>query len=151
MVADGCFSKFRKELVSSPVSVSSQFIGLVMHNVPQYSPGHAELVLTSSGPILVYQISSTCTRILVDISSKPNTDLKEYIRTTVLPQLPSEYPTTLCSLAMNQPVLFIQAICRNSSVMRWRVVVSGLCRTASYHQHPSTDQVLEQNTEYCKV
>ena len=90
VVADGCFSKFRKELVSSPVSVSSQFIGLVMHDVPQHSPGHAEIVLTSTGPILVYQISSTCTRILVDISSKPDTDLKDYIRAVVLPQLPGE-------------------------------------------------------------
>ena len=88
VVADGCFSKFRKDLVTSPVSVSSQFVGLIMHNVPQYASGHAEIVLSSTGPVLVYQISSSCTRILVDVSGKPDSNLKDYIRSKVLPQLP---------------------------------------------------------------
>ena len=88
IVADGCFSRFRKGLVSAPVSVSSHFVGVVMHDCPQYKPGHAEIVLGNSGPILVYQISSEATRILVDIQGKMPHDVKEYMRTQIGPQLP---------------------------------------------------------------
>lgn len=88
IVADGCFSKFRKGLVDAPVSISSHFTGLVMHNCPQFKAGFAEIVLTHTGPILVYQISSKSTRILVDIQGKMPPDIKEYMKTTIAPQLP---------------------------------------------------------------
>lgn len=88
VVADGCFSKFRKDLVASSVSVWSNFVGVIMHNVPQFAPGHAEIVLGNSGPILIYQISSTCTRILVDVPSKLPSNLKDYMVQKVAPQLP---------------------------------------------------------------
>lgn len=96
VVADGCFSKFRKGLVTSPVSVSSQFVGLVMHDVPQYAVGHAEIVLSTTGPILVYQISSSCTRILVDVSGNPKSNLKDYIISNVVPQLPKYMQRQFC-------------------------------------------------------
>ena len=89
-MADGCFSKFRKGLNNAPVSVPSHFAGLVMHNCPQIKEGHAEIVLSKNGPILVYQISSHSTRILVDIQGKMPSDTKEYMLTTVLPELPGE-------------------------------------------------------------
>lgn len=88
VVADGCFSRFRKDLVAAPVSVWSNFVGLIMHNVPQLAVGHAEIVLGNSGPILVYQISSTCTRILIDVPEKLPQDMKEYLKTNTAPQLP---------------------------------------------------------------
>ena len=88
IVADGCFSRFRRGLVSAPVSVSSHFVGVVMHNCPQYKPGHAEIVLGSAGPILIYQISSKATRILVDIQGKMPRDVKEFMHTQTGPQLP---------------------------------------------------------------
>lgn len=87
-IADGCFSKFRKDLVSSSVTVASNFVGIILHNVPQYKKGHAEIVLSNGGPILIYQISSTCTRVLVDVPSKVPSDLKEYMISTIAPQLP---------------------------------------------------------------
>ena len=90
VVADGCFSKFRKGLNNAPVSVSSHFAGVVMHNCPQIKEGHAEIVLSRNGPILVYQISSECTRILVDIQGKMPSEIKEYMLSTVLPELPGE-------------------------------------------------------------
>lgn len=88
IVADGCFSKFRKDLVASSVSVWSNFVGVIMHNVPQFAAGHAEIVLGNSGPVLIYQISSTCTRILVDIPGKLPPNLKDYMVQKVAPQLP---------------------------------------------------------------
>ena len=90
IVADGCFSKFRKDLTKSSVMVKSNFAGLIMHNVPQMAAGHAEIVLGRTGPILIYQISSTCTRILVDVPTKLSSDIKEYMLETIAPQLPGK-------------------------------------------------------------
>ena len=74
--------------MAAPVSVWSNFVGLIMHNVPQLAVGHAEIVLGNSGPILIYQISSTCTRILIDVPEKLPQDMKEYLKTNTAPQLP---------------------------------------------------------------
>ena len=87
-VADGCFSKFRKGLVKANVSITSHFAGVVMHNCPQFSTGFAEIVLSKTGPFLVYQISSSSTRILVAIKGKMPANMKEYMLTEVAPQLP---------------------------------------------------------------
>ena len=92
IVADGCFSKFRKGLVNASVAVSSHFAGVILRNCPQYKTGFAEIVLPTgkSGPILIYQISSTCTRILVDIRGKMPSDVKGYMRDTVAPEFPGQ-------------------------------------------------------------
>ena len=88
VVADGCFSKFRKDLVKETVSVKSHFMGLVMRDCPQIKEHHAELVLADPSPILVYQISSKDTRILVDVRDGLPKNKKEYFEEKVYPQLP---------------------------------------------------------------
>lgn len=87
-VVDGCFSKFRKSLVKEPVHVTSHFVGFLMHHCPQRISNHAELVLTDPSPVLVYQISSDCTRILVDIRGIMPKNLKEHLLDAICPQLP---------------------------------------------------------------
>ena len=64
-----------------------------MHNCPQYKKGFAEIVLPTggSGPMLIYQISSSCTRILVDIGGKMPSDTKQYMKDIVAPQLPGKF------------------------------------------------------------
>lgn len=91
VVADGCFSKFRKDFNPLAVKVSSQFVGTILHKCPQYKHGHAEIVLSKNGPILIYQISSECTRILVDIQGKMPTDVTKFMKEKVLPELPSNF------------------------------------------------------------
>ena len=88
MVADGCFSKFRKELISAKPTVKSHFVGMVMEDCPQIKDNHAELVLTDPSPILIYQISSRDTRVLVDIRGGMPKDIKAYFNETIYPQLP---------------------------------------------------------------
>ncbi|XP_012678585.1 squalene monooxygenase [Clupea harengus] len=88
VVADGCFSKFRKSLVSEKVQVSSHFVGCIMKDSPQYKANHAELVLADPSPVLIYQISSTDTRVLVDIRGDMPRDLTGYMADTIYPQLP---------------------------------------------------------------
>ncbi|KAB5532981.1 hypothetical protein PHYPO_G00126300 [Pangasianodon hypophthalmus] len=88
VVADGCFSKFRKSLMSGKVKVSSHFVGCLMKDCPQFKSNHAELVLANPSPILIYQISSNETRILVDIRGEMPRDLSEYMVEKIYPQLP---------------------------------------------------------------
>ncbi|KFU84080.1 Squalene monooxygenase [Chaetura pelagica] len=88
VVADGLFSKFRKNLVSNKVVISSHFVGCILKDAPQFKANHAELVLAKTSPVLIYQISSTETRVLVDIRGKMPKNLKEYMIENIHPQLP---------------------------------------------------------------
>uniref|UniRef100_A0A8C9U8T1 Squalene monooxygenase n=1 Tax=Scleropages formosus TaxID=113540 RepID=A0A8C9U8T1_SCLFO len=88
VVADGCFSKFRKNLVSNKVKISSHFVGCIMKDCPQFKPHHAELVLANPSPVLIYQISSSETRVLVDIRGEMPRNLREYMEEKIYPQLP---------------------------------------------------------------
>lgn len=55
---------------------------------PQFKANHAELVLANPSPVLVYQISSTQTRVLVDIRGEMPHDLPRYLMEKIHPQLP---------------------------------------------------------------
>ncbi|XP_051261403.1 squalene monooxygenase [Dicentrarchus labrax] len=88
VVADGCFSKFRKSLVSGKAHTSSHFVGCLMKDCPQFKANHAELVLANPSPVLIYQISSSHTRVLVDIRGEMPRNLSEYMAEKIYPQLP---------------------------------------------------------------
>uniref|UniRef100_A0A672S419 Squalene monooxygenase n=1 Tax=Sinocyclocheilus grahami TaxID=75366 RepID=A0A672S419_SINGR len=88
VVADGCFSKFRNNLISGKAKVSSHFVGCIMKDSPQFKPNHAELVLANPSPVLIYQISSNETRVLVDIRGEMPRDLMRYMTEKIYPQLP---------------------------------------------------------------
>uniref|UniRef100_A0A8C0FZP3 Squalene monooxygenase n=1 Tax=Chelonoidis abingdonii TaxID=106734 RepID=A0A8C0FZP3_CHEAB len=88
VVADGLFSKFRKNLISNKVSVSSHFVGCILKDSPQFKANHAELVLANPSPVIVYQISSNETRVLVDIRGEMPKNIKEYMTEKIYPQLP---------------------------------------------------------------
>ncbi|KAL0171445.1 hypothetical protein M9458_031756, partial [Cirrhinus mrigala] len=55
---------------------------------PQFKPHHAELVLANPSPVLIYQISSNETRVLVDIRGEMPRDLMQYMTEKICPQLP---------------------------------------------------------------
>jgi squalene monooxygenase len=63
-----------------------------MKNVVLPMPEHGHVVLATPSPILMYQISTEDTRILVDVPgqlpSASNGDLKKYLLEKVTPQLP---------------------------------------------------------------
>lgn len=92
IVADGCFSRFRKHLVKEEVKTTSHFVGTLMMNCPQQKINHAELVLAKPSPVLIYKISSKETRVLVDIRGEMPKDVKEYMAEHILPQLPGMQP-----------------------------------------------------------
>lgn len=60
-------------------------------------PEHGHVVLAKPSPVLLYQISTHDTRILVDVPGKlpsvSNGDLKRYLQTVVAPELPTDIKT----------------------------------------------------------
>ncbi|KAG5517965.1 hypothetical protein PMAC_000420 [Pneumocystis sp. 'macacae'] len=92
VVADGCFSAFRKQFISKPVIIKSNFIGLLLKNVILPMPLHGHVILSRHSPILIYQLSTHYTRILIDIPGKlPSNstgELKKYMEEVVIPILP---------------------------------------------------------------
>lgn len=69
------------------MTVPSHFVGVIMHDCPQHKPGHAEIILTSMGPVLVYQISSSATRILIDIRGKMPSNINQFLKDEITPHL----------------------------------------------------------------
>lgn len=101
IVADGLFSKFRKNLVSNKVSVSSHFVGFLMKNAPQFKANFAELVLVNPSPVLIYQISANETRVLVDIRGEMPRNLREYMAEQIYPQIPDHLKEPFLEASQN--------------------------------------------------
>lgn len=71
IVADGCFSKFRQSVLQEAFlkpELSSYALGGTMKNTTTVIPHHATLVLPDGlGPVYMYQLTDTDTRILIDV------------------------------------------------------------------------------------
>lgn len=96
IVADGCFSKFRRTHGSSiQPMVRSNFVGLELEDAPLPAPHHGHVVLSKNGPVLLYQIGTHSTRILIDVAgeklpSVAKGDLQKHVNENVIPQLPEQ-------------------------------------------------------------
>ncbi|KAJ3359378.1 hypothetical protein GGF32_009396 [Allomyces javanicus] len=95
IVADGCFSKFRKPILGTAMQAPSHFVGLILEDITLPMPNHGHVVLADPSPILLYQIASRDTRILVDVPgskypSNAHGELTAYLRSHVAPQLPTK-------------------------------------------------------------
>ena len=109
IVADGCMSKFRRQLLPSHVTpiTRSHFVGLVLEDPVLPSPHHGHVILgkadpsnpsppadlntPSLGPVLVYQLATHETRMLVDVRGHklpPASKLSAFLREHVTPVLP---------------------------------------------------------------
>ncbi|RCH77538.1 Squalene epoxidase, partial [Rhizopus stolonifer] len=92
IVCDGIFSKFRKEMTVKKPDVRSNFVGFIIKDLELPLPNHGHVILAKPSPILMYQISTRDTRVLVDIPGKlPSSSdgsLKKYMENIVAPELP---------------------------------------------------------------
>lgn len=93
-VADGYASKFRKEYLPHTPRFRSKFWGLELIDATLPIPNFGHVLLSDNPPVLVYQIGTHETRILIDIpenlpeASVKNGGVKGYLRTVTLPSLP---------------------------------------------------------------
>ncbi|KAL2476822.1 Squalene epoxidase 1 [Forsythia ovata] len=95
IVCDGCFSNLRRSLCTPKVDIPSCFVGLVLENCDLPCPNHGHVVLGDPSPILLYPISSTEVRCLVDIPGQKvpsiaNGEMANYLKTAVAPQIPPQ-------------------------------------------------------------
>ncbi|XP_018485249.2 squalene epoxidase 3 [Raphanus sativus] len=95
VVCDGCFSNLRRSLCKPKVDVPSTFVGLVLENCELPFANHGHVVLADPSPILLYPISSSQVRCLVDVPGQKlppiaNGEMAKYLKTHVAPQLPPE-------------------------------------------------------------
>jgi len=81
--------------VKSRPEVKSHFVGLLMENCPQIRANHAELVLAEPSPVLVYQISSSKTRVLVDMRNGLPRDMRAHLVDHIAPQMPGTLVNSL--------------------------------------------------------
>ncbi|CDH51967.1 squalene monooxygenase erg1 [Lichtheimia corymbifera JMRC:FSU:9682] len=92
LVADGLFSKFRKEFTEKTPDVRSYFAGFEIKGLTMPMPNHGHVILVDPSPVLMYQIGSNETRVLIDVPGKlpsiANGDLKRYFEESIAPQLP---------------------------------------------------------------
>lgn len=107
VACDGVNSKFRRQVVEGKPKAESSFVGLVLDHCELPQPDRGHVILVDPSPILAYPISSTETRILVDIPhplpSASNGDLERYMRDFVCPQLPEKMrPSLLSALETKQ-------------------------------------------------
>ncbi|KAJ3989060.1 squalene epoxidase [Lentinula detonsa] len=99
IIADGCFSNFRTKVmgprVCTPVT-KSYFVGVILDDATLPYQYHGTVCLTeSAGPVLLYQIGSHDTRMLVDVKAPVPSDLKGHILKKIVPQLPSVLHTSV--------------------------------------------------------
>lgn len=77
----------------------SILLPLLLKDAPQFKTNYAELVLAKTSPVLIYQISSTETRVLVDIRGEMPKNLKEYMLESIHPQMPGESGLLVCFIS----------------------------------------------------
>jgi squalene monooxygenase len=94
LIADGYASKFRKSYIAHQPEVRSRFWGLELIDAELPLPNHGHVILTDAPPILIYQIGTHETRILVDIpeglpsASVKAGGVKNHMLNVALPNLP---------------------------------------------------------------
>lgn len=94
IVCDGMFSGFREKLSANEKKVSSYFLGMLLKdcNLPYANHGH--VIIAEPSPCLVYPVSSTETRVLIDFPGneppKKSEELTAFLRDKIGAQMPSE-------------------------------------------------------------
>lgn len=92
IIADGCFSNFRSEVMGEAAerpSIKGYFVGAILKDANLPIDKHGTVCLVKgSGPVLLYQIEEHDTRILIDVKHPLPSDLKKHILDNVVPGLP---------------------------------------------------------------
>ncbi|KAJ1925548.1 Squalene epoxidase [Tieghemiomyces parasiticus] len=93
VVADGGASKFRQTYLKTEPVGRSQFYGFIIRDCPLPARENGHVILSKIAPVLMYQIDTYETRVLVDVPNAARQahpgDIKSYLREQVLPDIPA--------------------------------------------------------------
>ncbi|KAF2714548.1 squalene monooxygenase [Pleomassaria siparia CBS 279.74] len=94
LISDGYASKFRKQYLPHTPEVRSKFWALELIDAELPCPNHGHVILSEAPPILIYQIGTHETRILIDVpenlaSASPKVGgVKNHMLNVALPNVP---------------------------------------------------------------
>lgn len=97
VVCDGSASGFRRSMTESKPEVVSYFCGLLLRHAPMQTPlphpHHGHVIMARPSPVLLYQISPTETRVLIDVPRRIGREcdteaFRRYFLDRILPQMP---------------------------------------------------------------
>lgn len=92
VVCDGMFSIFRERLSENVKKVSSYFLGIILKDCQLPYKNHGHVIIADPAPCLVYPVTSTETRILIDFPTneppKKGPELTSFLRDKLGPQMP---------------------------------------------------------------
>lgn len=94
VVSDGIFSGFREKLCSKQKNVSGYFLGMILKNCELPYTGCGHVIVAKPSPCLVYPVSSTYTRVLIDFKGteppKKGEELSNYLKYVIGSQMPEK-------------------------------------------------------------
>ncbi len=108
VICEGAFSKLRNQISDSNPLVSSHFVGLLIDNDEIDHKWSGQVILSETGPILVYPVSKTKSRVLIDFQGTTPPRRGEEL-TSYLISVKSNY------LPENLKVPFIEGV-KNSAI-----------------------------------
>lgn len=92
IACDGSASRLRESLSQNTNKINGYFVGLVLKNAILPFQGHGHVIVAKPAPVLVYPISSSETRVLIDFpgdkAPRKDKELSEYILNNIIPQMP---------------------------------------------------------------
>lgn len=92
IVCDGALSIFRQPLSSTPKKITGYFLGLVLENCDLPYPNHGHVLMSGNSPVLLYPITSTGTRALIDFQGdqapRMGEELKQHLLNVIGPNIP---------------------------------------------------------------
>ncbi|TYI88317.1 hypothetical protein E1A91_D04G199900v1 [Gossypium mustelinum] len=104
IVCDGCFSNLRRSLCYPKVDIPSYLVGLTLTNCNLPKKNYGAIILGHPSPILLYPVSSTEIRCMVDVPSEKvpsvsNGEMACYLKTQVAPKvLPELYNSFISAI-----------------------------------------------------
>nr|XP_012466316.1 unnamed protein product [Gossypium raimondii]KJB84329.1 hypothetical protein B456_N018600 [Gossypium raimondii] len=104
IVCDGCFSNLRRSLCYPKVDIPSYLVGLTLTNCNLPKKNYGAIILGHPSPIILYPVSSTEIRCMVDVPSEKvpsvsNGEMACYLKTQVAPKvLPELYNSFMSAI-----------------------------------------------------
>lgn len=93
VVSDGIFSAFRPQLSNPHKKVSGHFLGMVLKDCVLPFARHGHVIVAQPSPVLVYPITGSETRMLIDFpgeeAPRKGEELHKHLLQVVYPQLPA--------------------------------------------------------------
>lgn len=92
IVCDGALSIFRQPLTHSAKKITGYFLGLVLENCDLPYPNHGHVIMSGTSPVLLYPITSSGTRALIDFQGdqapRMGEELKQHLLNKIGPIIP---------------------------------------------------------------